>query len=325
MSRDSNRPRLGRGLSSLIRNSAQSPARGEYEPSSPEGPSEYAGQPDVAAQARSSADRAVIPVAHIEMNPYQPRRDFDEAALARLAESIRRYGLLQPVVVTELADGPGGRRYRLIAGERRLRAAVMAGVREIPCIVRRASRQEMLELALVENIHRADLNPIERAEGYRDLMDRFSLSQEQLAERLGQPRSTIANHLRLLELCSDVQALVRSGALSLGHAKVLAGLAGKEQVQRALARRVVREGLSVRALEQAVAGLEGRSAGEGEAAGPRRAAYILELERQISEALGTKVAVRPGRGKHVGRIVIHYYSLDDFDRIVEALGVEIDS
>jgi len=325
MSRDSNRPRLGRGLSSLIRNSAQPPAQGEYEPVSPEAPSKPAGPSGSAVQARGSADRVLVPIEHIEMNPYQPRRDFDESALAQLAESIRRYGLLQPVVVTELPEGSGGRGYQLIAGERRLRAAVMAGVREIPCIVRRASRQEMLELALVENIHRSDLNAIERAEGYRDLMDRFSLSQEELAARLGHPRSTVANYLRLLDLCDDVQALVRSGALSFGHAKVLAGLAGKEEVQRALARRVVREGLSVRALEHAVAGLEGQSPGKAEAAGPSRAAYILELERQLSQAVGTKVVVRPGRGKHVGRIIIHYYSLEDFDRIVEALGAEIES
>jgi ParB family chromosome partitioning protein len=178
-----------------------------------------------------------LKASEILSNPYQPRRDFDEIALAELVESIRVHGLLEPIVVTLRTDddGDGAAHYHIIAGERRLRAAQAAGLDTVPCILRQATRQEMLELALIENIHRSDLNPMERAVAYRDLMDQFGLTQNQVAERVGEPRSAVANFLRLLDLCNAVQEHVRQGTLSMGHAKVMAGLAGMEKCQIDLA------------------------------------------------------------------------------------------
>ncbi len=326
MPRDASRPRLGRGLASLIRDSSQSGPLGQYEPrqepeAAPE-PATTTGQ-RVGAQAVRS-----IRIDTIQMNPYQPRRNFDDQSLGGLAASVKSHGLLQPILVSRLDAPEGDGRYQLIAGERRLRAAQLAGAVEIPCIVRGSSQQQMLELALVENLHREDLNPIERAAGYRNLMDRFALTQQQVAERLGQPRGTIANHLRLLDLPDGVQTLVLGGELAFGHAKILAGLAGRPELQQKLAERCVREGLSVRQMEELVrigAGQGGLEDGKEGRAPFSRPPYLVDLERQLAEALGTKVSVRPGRGRHSGRIVIEYYSLDDFDRVIGALGVHLDS
>jgi ParB/RepB/Spo0J family partition protein len=248
MSRD-DRPRLGRGLASLIRNStepdpvatqpagtdtathtahdvaqASATATGAYVPVQPgEIVTHHQPQP---AQPDKATGAVILPISSIEPNPSQPRRTFNEQSLAELAESIRTHGLLQPVVVSQMQTSDGQARYHLIAGERRWRAAKLAGVAELPCILRPASRQQMLELALIENIHRDDLNPIERAHAYRQYMDRFNLTQADAAQRLGQARATVANFLRILDLCDEVQELVLEGAISLGHAKVLAGLAG---------------------------------------------------------------------------------------------------
>ncbi|MHC4716201.1 MAG: ParB/RepB/Spo0J family partition protein, partial [Planctomycetota bacterium] len=263
MSPSRQRPRLGRGLSSLIGTSTEidrpAPA-GQYEPDRQ--PPPEAG-PATAAPADAPAGQVVmLPLDAIAPNPYQPRRKFSEQSLEELADSIRTHGLLQPVIVARRGDGEADAIYQLIAGERRLRAAQRAGVAEMPCIVRPAGRQEMLELAVIENIHRADLNPVERAEAYRGLMDHFGLTQQQVAQRTGQPRATVANYLRMLELCDTVQRLVMDGSLSFGHAKVLAGLAGLPELQASLAGRTVTEGLSVRDLEDLV-----RTAGKPAPAG----------------------------------------------------------
>lgn len=329
MARSQKRPRLGRGLSSLIRPSTDLDAPGQYAPvptgdMPPPAPAPT-GQP--AAPAGAVTVR-MIPTGDIAPNPHQPRRSFDDEALAELAESMRTHGVLQPVLVREASTAETGRPYELIAGERRLRAAQAAAVDDIPCLIRPSSPQDALELALVENIHRSDLNPIERAGAYRDLMDRFSLTQQDVAHRLGEPRATVANHLRLLDLCDYVQRAVASAALSFGHAKVLAGLAGAEADQRRLAERVVRENLSVRKLELLVEAVrEGKPPGRGgkEGQSAERPAYLGDVERQLSEAIGARVSIRPGRRKHAGRIVIEYHSLEDFDRVVEALGTRIDS
>ena len=365
MSRDLNRPRLGRGLSSLIRNSsAEAPVgtaagteHGHYIPANPDiglqpaaaavpgsaiGQAAYAAVPalDVAPPAAGLVlpipGEAILKlkVAEILPNPYQPRRDFDEIALAELVESIRVHGLLEPIVVASQPDedGDGAARYFVIAGERRLRASQVAGLETIPCVLRQATRQEMLELAIIENIHRSDLNPMERAVAYRDLMDQFGLTQNQVAERVGEPRSAVANYLRLLDLCDAVQEHIRQGTLNMGQGKVMAALAGRDKVQADLAIRCIRESLSVRQLEELVKlAIEGRAVGD---AGPApstagrpaaRAPYIGDLERQLTEAVGTRVAIRPGRGKHSGRIMIDYYSLEDFDRLVAALGAKLES
>jgi len=351
MSRDANRPRLGRGLSSLIRNSFADTEAGQYQPApkehtppavtavaiaTPESvpavataalePTAQAAAGLPAPHSKPSGPWLRLPLAALRANPYQPRRDFDQASLAELADSIRVHGVVEPIVVCPSNDGSGG--HFVVAGERRLRAAQLAGLSEVPCIYREVTRQEMLELALVENIHREDLNPMERATALRDMMDRFALTQQQVAERVGQPRATVANYLRLLDLCTEVQEMVRQGSLSLGHAKVLAGLAGQVGPQLALAGRCVSENLPVRQLEELV-----RQAQTGQAVQPQppaqerrqRPPYLLDVERQLTQVVGTKVAIKPGRAKHTGRIVIDYYSLEDFDRITAALGVSIES
>ncbi len=319
--------RLGRGLASLMANTRESldpiapPASaepvaasvGRYEPVAPSAPAAPAGP------ARISVDA-------IEANPYQPRRSFDDGELAELAQSIRVQGVLQPLLVVEQQEGA----YVLVAGERRLRAARLAGLTDVPCVVRTATREQMLQWALIENIQRSDLNVVDRAMAYRDYIDRFAATQQQLAEMLGIPRSTIANHLRLLDLGDPVQSLLADGSLSFGHGKVLAALAGRVAEQTQLAKRVIAVGLSVRHLEQLVAAAIN---GDGStvdldtstSAKATKSEYVQDVERQLSRSIGTKVSIRQGRSKKRGRVVVEYYSLDDFDRIVEALGGRIES
>jgi ParB family chromosome partitioning protein len=213
----------------------------------------------------------------------------------------------------------------LIAGERRLRAARQAGLTDVPCIVRDASDQEILEWSLIENIQRSDLNPIERAGAYRAYMDRFALTQADLAKRTGESRANVANYLRLLDLCDDVQAMLLDGSLSFGHARALAGLAGRAAEQLALARRIAAEGLPVRQTERLVAAAQEGSAGadDGPSAPARpKAPFLCDLEGQLTRAVGTRVTILPGRARNTGRIVVEYYSLDDFDRIAAGLGLK---
>ena len=310
-------PRLGRGLSSLISSStppAQAPAtqqpQGTYEPTA----------------AHSSAN-GEIAVDQISPNPFQPRRRFDEESLANLAASITQQGILQPLVIARAA-ADAERPYTLVAGERRLRAAQLAGLDTVPCVLRTPSRQQVLEWALVENIQRTDLNPMERAEAYREYIDRFELTQAEAAERLGQPRTTVTNHLRVLDLADEVQSLIRDGRLAFGHAKVLAALIGNPEPQMQLARQVVKDGLSVRQLEVLVAAAQSGQkhvpAPAGKAA-PQQSPYLRELEEQLTRTIGTRVRIRGGRAKNAGKIVIDYYNLDDFDRITSALGLDLDS
>jgi len=267
-----------------------------------------------------------IPVDQIASNPYQPRREFDSEQLAELAASIAEQGILQPLLIAPKGDNPVDCPYVLIAGERRLRAAVQTGLDTVPCIVRDADARQLLEWALIENIQRADLNPIDRARAYRDYIDRFTLTQSEAAQRLGQPRTTVANYLRILDLSDEVQQLLLTSRLSFGHAKVLAALAGRPDRQLALAGKAAARNLSVRQLESLVAA---EKAGDPDASSSKRRTakppYILDLEQQLSHAVGTRVTIRTGRAKHTGGITIEFYSLDDFDRIVRALGAEVDS
>ena len=317
------KPRLGRGLSSLIGNPnelTQPDSETEYQPVTSNLPAEPAREINTPAIGANE-----IPADQISPNPYQPRKDFAEAELMQLAESIRQQGILQPLVVS-LAKPGSKTPYVLIAGERRLRAARQAGLDAVPCVVREASRQQTLEWALVENIQRADLNPVERANAYRSFMDRFGLSQADAAERLGQPRATIANHVRLLELNEDVQKMLSSGTLTFGHGKVLAGIVGRTKLQLAMALRVIAKGLSVRDLEGMV-DREKPEDGKDRRGRKRRAKapYVVDLEERLSQAIGTRTTIVPGRNSHTGRIVVEYYSLDDFDRITAALGLREDS
>lgn len=322
--------KLGRGLASLMANTRLTP--GSVHPMAAVPETAEAALPLSHYQSAKMAERAAeapvrLPVDRIRPNPHQPRRRFDDSELAELTASIRSEGVLQPILVAE-ADGQADGSYLLIAGERRLRASKLAGLREIPCVVRRASNEQMLQWALVENIQRSNLNPVERATAYRDFMDRFSVSQQELAERMGEPRSTVANYLRILDLCDFVQELLADGQLSFGHAKVLAALAGQEDRQKQLARRVIEAGLSVRHLEQLVANPEAviqpPAVGRREGASPKTQ-HIIDLERQLTRVVGTKVLIRPRRKKHSGRIILEYYTLDDFDRITASLGARLES
>jgi len=320
------KPRLGRGLSSLIGNLTEKADEDkQYVPEDSSAISLGRTPIDIASAVheRELPGHIEVHIDQIGPNPYQPRRQFKEEDLSELADSISKQGILQPLIISPAEDPAAAFPYTLIAGERRLRAARKCGLSSVPCVIRKASRRDMLEWALIENIQRTDLNPVERAEAYRDYMDRFSLTQVEAAERLGQPRTTIANYLRILDLCDVVRKILLDGDLSFGHAKVLAGLVGSPARQTELAKRVVSGSLSVRQLEGLVA-----TQLAGDAAVPRtvrrrvKAPYILDLEERLTQAVGTRVTIRPGRGKNSGRLLIDYYSLEDFDRIAAALGLK---
>jgi ParB family chromosome partitioning protein len=233
-----------------------------------------------------------------------------------LVESIRQNGIIQPVLVTRTEEG-----YQLIAGERRWRAAQEVGLATVPVIVRDTSpgpagEQEILEIALVENIQREDLNPIDKGEGLRDYLSRFSLTQDAAARRLGQDRSTIANLVRLLELPKHVKEMVRKGQLTMGHGRALLGLTGPS-AQTALAKRIPALGLSVRQVERIVR--QGSRPRAREVAPGEKPAHIRQLEEELMQRLGTRVRIDEGRKKGHGQIIIQYYSFDDFDRILDKI------
>lgn len=318
------KPRLGRGLSSLM---AGSPAfaAAEQDLSQPEVvQTAVAAVETVSAPTeRHSGTPREIPISEIAPNPYQPRREFRPQDLEDLAQSITQQGILQPLIVAAAEHTDAPTPYVLIAGERRLRAAKLVGLATVPCVVRHATRQQMLEWALVENIQRADLNAVERAVAYRDYMDRFNLTQAQIAERLGQARATVANILRMLDLCDAVQKMLLNDQISFGHAKVLAGIVNQPERQVGLAQKVVQEGLSVRQLEGLISNDVTPSAVAGaEKVVKVKPPYLRDLEEQLTQVVGTRVLVVPGRGKHTGRIVVDYYSLEDFDRIAGSLGLK---
>jgi ParB family chromosome partitioning protein len=297
--------RLGRGLESLIGTADLQVTE------SSAGPATLAGQ--VAPATGTSPVRA-IPVDAIEPNPFQPRQQFDDASLAELAQSIRTDGVLQPIAVR-----PSGQRYQLIVGERRWRAARVAGLPEIPAIIRQAGDDEMLVLALVENIQREDLNAIEKAQAYDSLRRTLNIPIEQLANRLGQDRSTVSNYLRLLELDEPIQALIRTKQLSMGHARALLGAPAEHRVR--LARMVVARDLSVRAIERQIrAFLERPAVSAASAARP----HVRQLEERLTQALGAKARITEGRKGKSGRIVIYYRTLEDFDRICDRLNVDVE-
>lgn len=294
--------RLGRGLSSMM-------GIGSFEPVMEEVPQAT----DTPVVPRGTTNE--IPLEQIDVNPRQPRRVFMESALAELAESVRQHGVIQPILVRQHGD-----RYELIAGERRLRASRLAGKSTIPAVVRTTDELEQAQLALVENIQREDLNPIDRATGYRTLIDELGLTQADLAARLNEDRSTIANHLRLLDLAPAAVDLIRAGRLSLGHAKVLAGVHDHVK-QSSLAERVVEQGLSVRALEALIAA---PAKAESEPAKMTPSAHLRDLEVNLTKQLGMRVQVKAGANKQKGRVVIHYASLDEFDALMEKVGLRVE-
>lgn len=248
-----------------------------------------------------------IPLPLVSPNPFQPRRVFDDAALGELADSVKAKGMLQPVLVRRLGDGG----YELIAGERRWRAAKLAGLKKIPAIVRPATDAEAMEMALIENLQRKDLNPMEAARAFQRLMKEFGLTQEAVSRQLGKERSSIAYTVRLLSLQSEVQAWIEGEQVSLGHAKVLLSVADPSQ-QVSLGRRIVTEHLSVRDLERLVQRFH-------RAGRPRhiRKGRANEIEERLKRRLGTQV--RMIEGKTGGKIVIDYYSANDLERIVDVI------
>jgi len=239
--------------------------------------------------------------------------------LAQLADSIRTTGLLQPVVVR-----PAGDTYQLVAGERRWRAAQQAGLKSIPVVIRQVPDEQLLELALIENIHRDDLNPIDRAQAYAHCCDRFHLTAETLAAHLGEDRSTVTNYIRLLDLPPSVHSLLRDGQLTMGHARALLGLANPDRIA-SLAASAVTEGYSVRQLETLVREQKQPSppAATPTAKPPKRP-LIQELEERFRHALQTKVSIAEGRKRNTGKIVIEYSGIDDFNRVAERLGVQLE-
>ncbi|MDQ3452660.1 MAG: ParB/RepB/Spo0J family partition protein [Actinomycetota bacterium] len=253
----------------------------------------------------------------IHPNPRQPRGDFGDAALEELAHSLREVGLLQPILVRPVGD----QRYEIVAGERRFRAAGLAGLQEIPAIIRHTGDAALLTEALMENLHRADLNAVEEAAALQQLLDDFAITHEELARRLGKSRSAVSNALRLLTLPTDLQRAVVAGSLSAGHARALLGASDPELQQR-LAQRVIAEGLSVRAAEELVrtAGAAGSQAMAqlAQAAQRRQATPYDHLQRRLTDALATRVRIR-GTAKR-GRIVIDYAGTDDLERLLQVLG-----
>jgi len=278
--------RLGRGLDALL------------------------GSPDNGTDV-ALADSQVA-VERIEQNPYQPRKDFDAEELSALRESIRAHGILQPLVVRPVGD-----RYQLIAGERRLRAAQAAGLAEVPVRVVDFNDQQVLEAALVENIQRADLNPIEKAQGFKEYLVRFGMTQEQLVERLGLDRTTISNLVNLLELPAEVQEAVRLRQITLGHAKVLKGLSDAER-QVALCKEIIARGHSVRAAEALIKEQKEETPSAPGRNPPTKTRHVQAIENELRQRLALRVDIRL-KDRHRGAIVLQFESNDDFERLLDVL------
>ena len=330
--------RLGRGLEALLGRPIDRPKSEGQPPASPAPASDPAAEGAEAAPATDRPTLRPFPAANepeepaadsgfqlsvyeIDSNPFQPRRDFDEAEIQQLADSLKEHGLLQPLVVRRV-----GNRYQLVAGERRLRAAIKAGWKEVPARLKEADDREMAELAIVENLQRKDLNPLEKAASFQKYLQRYGTTQEELARRLNIDRSTVSNLIRLLDLPETVQDALRRGRITQGHARALLPL-GDEARQNEFCQRIQSEGLSVRAIESLVhetlhAAPDGETASSNDGTtssggtSPRaaRSEHLAALEQQLRGALGTKVELRQ-TAKGRGRIVIHFSSHEEFDRL----------
>ncbi|MBO4853655.1 MAG: ParB/RepB/Spo0J family partition protein [Oscillospiraceae bacterium] len=261
--------------------------------------------------AQSEKERLLLPISQVESCASQPRKQFDSDALEDLADSIRQHGILQPLLVRRLQSGY----YQIIAGERRWRAARLAGLREVPAIVIEADDRETMELAMIENLQREDLNPMEEAEGYRTLTAQYGLTQEQAAQRVGKSRAAVANALRLLHLTDAVRAMVENGCLSAGHARALLPLPAA--LQQTAAETVVKNGLSVRQTELLVKKLSADKKSRKAIAPTLTVDYAQEAARELSSRLGRGCKIITGRKK--GRIELEYYGTDDLNALLDAL------
>ena len=291
---------LGRGLESLL------PGRPAPTPIAMPAP-----------QAAAAASHE-ISIDLIDPNPYQTRRQINETALAELTESIRASGVVQPVVLRPAANG----RYQIVAGERRWLASKRAGKTAVPAVVRQISNEQAMEITIIENLQREDLNPIEQARAFERLSREFNLTQEQIAARTGKDRTSIANFIRLLKLPDGLQEALESGVISLGHGKVLVGLVGFPELLERAAREVIEKQLSVRQTEDLAARLLNPEPAEQKQQKPVPVLdpNVRDAQRSLERALGIKVDIQDRRGK--GKIILKYGSLEDFDRIVEALGAK---
>ena len=300
MSTARKQPRLGKGLSALL--------------------GDFSAEQEAAASTGEGVRE--VATARIAPNPFQPRREFAPEQLAELEESIRKNGLLQPLVVRPAtAQTPEGAEWELVAGERRWRAVRRLGWTQVPVVVKEIDDRAMLVLAIVENVQRAELSPLEEAAGYQQLIDEFGYTQAEVAESVGRERSTIANLLRLLQLPASVQRMVNEGQLSMGHARALLGLEEEREIAE-LARHAADTGMSVRAVEERVR--QARAGGTVPTPGTARVRdavddpHVRQLEADLQRTLGTAVRIRVQGGK-TGRIEIPFYSADDFDRLLELL------
>ena len=286
---------LGRGFDSLLNNTSQQ-----------------------SRQSKKLIMTVEVPIARVTPNPWQPRRVFNEDSILELAESIQNNGVISPIIVRRQGD-----QYVLIAGERRLRAAGIAGLQRIPAIIKDVTDQEMIEISLIENIQREDLNPLDKAQAYKDLMQRFSYTQEQVAERLGQKRPSIANLIRLLNLPEKVQSALRNGSISMGHARAILAV-DNEVIQENICEMVVRENLSVREVEK-LASHEPTSIEdqpdpnfiEKPKASKEVDPQITEVEEYLRKFFGTRVLIKHKKSK--GQIMIDYYDIADLNRILSLL------
>jgi ParB family chromosome partitioning protein len=303
------KPALGRGLGALMGGASPSVKSG-LELSRP------ASVPPLGERIEK------VSVSRIRPCSFQPRKSFSEESIRELADSLKEQGVLTPLLVRR-----SGEDFELIAGERRWRAAQAAGIAEVPVIVREADDRKTLELALIENLQREDLNAIEEALGYAQLAEKFNLTQEQISARIGKPRSAVANSLRLLNLSPDVQGYVRKGLLSVGHAKLLLSLSNPAD-QDQVARDILTGGLSVRALEDRLASRATNASSGGMSANGKTAArftpdaHVSALQDKLQQRLGSKVLLRYRKGK--GAIEVRFFNDDDLERILQLLGVPVD-
>lgn len=313
-SKKEKKPHLGRGLESLlgpIATPASQPA-----PRTEPVTSVLSGTSALPQHPHSSPQTPVrkLQISAIQPNPYQPRTEWNDEQLADLAASIKSSGVIQPIIVRS-----NGIDYELIAGERRLRASSLAGLTEIPAIVRKATEEQMLEIALVENIQRTDLNPIEKAKAYGRFIESFSLTHAEAAEKLGQSRSVISNHLRLLDLPQEIQQMLLSGQLTMGHARAILALP-TDDLRRKLANKALAGRLSVREVEGFVKN-QTNSLADSQKAEKPIPPYLVDLQRRLADTLGTKVTINAGKTGQKGKLIIEFYSLDEFEAITKRLGL----
>jgi ParB family transcriptional regulator, chromosome partitioning protein len=302
------RPHLGRGLEALL-GPIVSQTETELNPPADSPPPSF---PSDRLVQDSSLE---IPIEKIQPNPFQPRTVWNDEELKSLCDSIKTNGLLQPILVRKTGDN-----YQIIAGERRYRAAKLAGMITIKVLKRPATDQQMLELALVENIHRSDLNAIERATAYQNFITSFSLTHAQAAERLGQDRSVVTNYLRLLDLPQEIKQMLIDNLLSMGHARAILAVPN-DDLRRKIANRVMAGRLSVREVERLVRHYVEGDKPRQEILEKPKSPHITDLEKRLQDVLGTKVQIRSNNKNHHGRIIIDFYSIDEFDRIASKMGL----